>query len=190
MSDIIDTGPDLAVFESQGRAGLAPFCRPRPLDGPGSGAAFTGAVRWVTFFHVGLRGEGSIPVPLPPPAWPKPCILCANLLAIWPNSSSDFSCELRTYNGQSRLILLRKAHFSPQLWTLRIRYGSRNLPAIPVLREFPFFDEKGPPNAGFSYRRKSPETGVRTFSAKNFRKSPAESKKTPVFWRLVLETEE
>jgi hypothetical protein len=74
----------------------------------------------------GLRGEGWIPVPLPPPAWPKPCILCANLLAIWPRSSSDFSLELRTYNRQSRLILLRKAHFSPKLWTLRIRHGSRN----------------------------------------------------------------
>jgi hypothetical protein len=63
-------------------------------------------------------------------------------------------------------------------------------PAIPVLREFPFLDEKGAPNAGFSYRGKSLETGVRTFSVKNSRKSPAESRKTPVFWRLALETVE
>jgi hypothetical protein len=30
----------------------------------------------------------------------------------------------------------------------------------------------------------------RTFSAKNSRKSPAEFNKTPVFWRLALETPE
>ena len=34
----------------------------------------------------------------------------------------------------------------------------------------------------------SPETGVRTFSAENSRKSPAEFNKTPVFRRLALET--
>src|ERR1700693_4250363 len=65
-------------------------------------------------------------IPLSPPAWLKPCILCPNLLAIKPSSSSDFSFELRTSNRQSLLILLRMAHLSPELWTLPIRYGSRN----------------------------------------------------------------
>jgi hypothetical protein len=32
-----------------------------------SALPIAGAVRWVTFGHVGQRGEGSIPVPLPPP---------------------------------------------------------------------------------------------------------------------------
>ena len=69
----------------------------------------------------------------------------------------------------------------------------RILPGQPgslVFREFPFFDNKGPQNAGFSYHQKSLETDVRTFLVENFQKSPAESKKTPVFWRLALETEE
>jgi hypothetical protein len=76
--------------------------------------------------YSGRRGEGSIPVPLPPPAWPKPCILRAHLLAIKPSSSSDFSSWPRTRDRQSRLIILRKARFSPKLWTPAIRYGSRN----------------------------------------------------------------
>jgi hypothetical protein len=40
-----------------------------------------------------LRGEGSIPVPLPPPAWPEPSILCTRLLAISPvlGAISDLS---------------------------------------------------------------------------------------------------
>jgi hypothetical protein len=42
------------------------------------------------------------------------------------NSGSDFSFELRTPSWQGALIILRKAHLSPKLWTLRIRYGSRN----------------------------------------------------------------
>jgi hypothetical protein len=61
-------------------------------------------------------------------------------------------------------------------------------PGIPVFGEFSFLDDKGPSNAGFSHRPKSPETGVRTFSAENSRKSPAEFNKTPVFRRLALET--
>jgi hypothetical protein len=78
-----------------------------------------------------------------------------------------------------------KGHFSIGNVQVRILPGQ---PPIPVFREFPFLDEKGPPNAGFSHPGKSLETGVRTFSAKNSRKSPAESRKTPVFWRLALET--
>jgi hypothetical protein len=69
------------------------------------------------------------------------------------------------------------------------RSALRRQPGIPVFREFPSFDKKGPPNAGFSYCRKSLETDVRTFRAENSRKSPAESRKTPVFWRLAPETE-
>jgi hypothetical protein len=34
--------------------------------------------------YAGLRGEGSTPVPLPPPAWPEPSILSTRLLAIRP----------------------------------------------------------------------------------------------------------
>jgi hypothetical protein len=43
-------------------------------------------------------------------------------------------------------------------------------------------------NAGFSHRQWSLEIEARTFWAENSQKSPAESKKTPVFWRLALET--
>jgi hypothetical protein len=68
--------------------------------------------------------------------------------------------------------------------------SSKVQPGIPRFREFPSLDEKGPLNAGFSHHQKSLETDVRTFWAENFQKSPAESKKTPVFWRLALETEE
>ena len=51
---------------AQGSAGWRPFwaSASRRLR---LWAAVTGAIRWATFFHVGLRGEGSIPVPLPPP---------------------------------------------------------------------------------------------------------------------------
>src|SRR5258706_2793905 len=51
--------------------------------------------------YSGLRGEGSIPVPLPPPAWAGSCILRVSLLAFKPSSSNDFSFELRTPNRQS-----------------------------------------------------------------------------------------
>jgi hypothetical protein len=71
-----------------------------------------------------------------------------------------------------------------------VRSALRRQPAIPRFREFPSLDEKGPPNAGFSHRHLSLEIDVRTFLAENSQKSPAESKKTPVFWRLALETEE
>jgi hypothetical protein len=41
-------------------------------------------VRQSSLEYVGLRGEGSTPVPLPPPAWPQPAVLCRRLLAISP----------------------------------------------------------------------------------------------------------
>ena len=47
-------------------------------------------------------------------------------------------------------------------------------PGIARFREYPSLDEKGPPNAGFSHRQKSPETDVRTFWAENSQKTPAE----------------
>jgi hypothetical protein len=92
------------------------------------------AARWATLDHAGLRGEGWIPVPLPPPAWPKPCILRVNLSAIKPSNSNGFSCALQTPNRQSRFIILQKAHFSLKLWTPQIRYGSRNSNVSKVLQ--------------------------------------------------------
>jgi hypothetical protein len=80
-----------------------------------------------------------------------------------------------------------KGHFSIGNVLVRILPGQ---PRIPCFREFPSLDEKGPPNAGFSHRRKSLETDVRTFWPEYSQKSPAESKKTPVFWRLASETKE
>jgi hypothetical protein len=74
----------------------------------------------------GLRGEGSIPVPLPPPPCPRLGILRVNSWAINPSNSSYFSFDLRTPERRSRPIVLRKARFSPKLWTPSIRYGSRN----------------------------------------------------------------
>src|SRR4030088_363593 len=71
----------------------------------GLGRAFArNYVRRSSLGYSGLRGEGSIPVPLPPPARLKACILCPNLLAIKPNSSTDFSSELWTPDWQSRPI--------------------------------------------------------------------------------------
>jgi hypothetical protein len=82
-------------------------------------------------------------------------------------------------------------HFKGVFWNgnmeVRILPGQ---PGSPRFREFPSLDEKGPPNAGFSHRKKSLETHVRTFWVKNSQKSPAESRKTPVFRRRFLETEE
>jgi hypothetical protein len=72
----------------------------------------------------------------------------------------------------------------------RVLSALRRQPGSPRFREFPSLDEKGPLNAGFSHGHWSLETDVRTFLIENSQKSPAESKKTPVFWRLALETEE
>ena len=93
----------------------------------GLGRAFArNYVRRSSLEYSGLRGEGSNPVPLPPPPWPKPLILRVSLGAIKPNSGRYFSFKLRTPTRQGALIILRKAHFSPKLWTPQIRYGSRN----------------------------------------------------------------
>jgi hypothetical protein len=79
-----------------------------------------------TVHRAGVRREGSIPVPLPPPACPRPANLRMNSRANKPIISSDFSFELRTPDRQSGPIVLRKARFSPELWTPSIRYGFRN----------------------------------------------------------------
>jgi hypothetical protein len=85
--------------------------------------------------YSGLRGEGSIPVPLPPPYWPRPRILWMNSRAIEPCNSSDFSFELRTPDRESRLIVLRTARFSPKLWTPFIRYGLAKFERLELLKD-------------------------------------------------------
>src|ERR1700704_5316771 len=93
----------------------------------GLGRAFArNYVRRSSLEYSGLRGEGSIPVPLPPPACPRAEYSPVNSRAIKPSNSTDFSIELRTPDRQSRPIILRKAGFSLKLWTPSIRYGSRN----------------------------------------------------------------
>jgi hypothetical protein len=44
---------------------------------------------------------------------------------IEPNSGTDFSCELWIPSRQGALVILRKAHLSPKLWTPQNRYGAR-----------------------------------------------------------------
>jgi hypothetical protein len=103
------------------------LCRPLPVGSPpwgGLGPCPCQKPRPPEY--AGLRGEGSTPVPLPPPACPRPRVLRVNLRAIKPSNSSGLSFELRTPDRQSQPIVLRKARFSPKLWTPSIRYGSRN----------------------------------------------------------------
>jgi hypothetical protein len=97
-------------------------CRERS----GSNAPKGNSTRLSPLDYSRLRGEGSTPVPLPPPVCRRPCVLQANSRAIKPSNSSDFSFELRTPDRRSRSIFLRKTRFSPKLWTPSIRYGSRN----------------------------------------------------------------
>jgi hypothetical protein len=52
-------------------------CR-RRLQPPAQGRL----LRAITRDYYGARGEGSIPVPLPPPVWPQSSILCATLLVV------------------------------------------------------------------------------------------------------------
>jgi hypothetical protein len=44
----------------------------------------SGSFRSIAWNYAGLRREGSNPVPLPPPAWPKVCILRVNLWQLSP----------------------------------------------------------------------------------------------------------
>src|ERR1700716_1262969 len=93
----------------------------------GLGRAFArNYVRRSSLDYSGLRGEGWIPVPLPPPDQPTQCFLRGISFAIKPSIRSHFQFELWTADGLNRPIVLRKARFSPNLWTPAIWYGSRN----------------------------------------------------------------
>jgi hypothetical protein len=63
-------------------------------------------VRRSSLEYSGLRGEGSIPVPLPPPACPKFSILRLNLLVIKPSRATNSHLN-------SGLLIGRAAHSSP-----------------------------------------------------------------------------
>jgi hypothetical protein len=63
-----------------------------------------GSFRSIACNYAGLRGEGSTPVPLPPPAWPKPRVLRVNSLAIKPSSSRDFSLSSGLRIGRGGLL--------------------------------------------------------------------------------------
>jgi hypothetical protein len=82
-------------------SGGAPF---RLLQAPSADGLFrrTSQVRLNPPGYSGLRGEGSIPVPLPPPAWPKPSILCARMLVIKPSTSSDSDSSFGLLIGRVR----------------------------------------------------------------------------------------
>ena len=61
------------------------------------------AERWITPDQDGLRGEGSIPVSLPPPDWPN--------AGYSPGELAGKSFELRPPDRQSWPILLQKARY-------------------------------------------------------------------------------
>ncbi len=61
--------------------------------------------------YANLRGEGSNPVPLPPPACLRERILWVNLRAIQPSNSSDFSFGLRLPIGRGGLFFSEKPVF-------------------------------------------------------------------------------
>jgi hypothetical protein len=84
-------------------------------------------MRQATSLCVGLPGEGSIPVPLPPPAGSRPCILRASSLAIKPSrvAISDLSCGLPA--GRTASLFSERARFSPNLWTLPFRASANAL---------------------------------------------------------------
>jgi hypothetical protein len=65
-------------------------------------------MRVITRDYYGLRGEGSIPVPLPPSASPRATILCARMFANRPvlAAISDLSAVLQ---------IGRDAHSSPNV---------------------------------------------------------------------------
>jgi hypothetical protein len=135
--------------------------------------------RWRTFQAVWASPPPSSKTRLRLPALASPSI---------PNCAlRTKSLRGRNYRKQGQISsIFQIAYFG---WECRSSILGRSA-SHSCFERISFLDEKGPPNAGFSYRGKSLETGVRTFSAKNSRKSPAESRKTPVFWRLGLETEE
>src|SRR3979411_2981087 len=60
-------------------------------------------IRLGTRGYYGVRGEGSNPVPLPPPGSLKPYILHLALWAVKPSSGGEFPFEIRTRSWQSQL---------------------------------------------------------------------------------------
>jgi hypothetical protein len=80
-----------------------------------------------TRHYPGLRGEGWIPVPLPPPARATLCFLRMNSRAIKPSNGGDISYELRTPVPQSgplfseRPVSLRSYGLHPFGTVLEIR---------------------------------------------------------------------
>jgi len=56
----------------------------------------------------GGSGESSSAVSLPPPDWPRSCILRTTSLAFKPSNRSDFSFELWTRDRQRQPVILRK----------------------------------------------------------------------------------
>jgi hypothetical protein len=63
-------------------------------------------------------------IPLSPPTGRVRRFSVTECWRLSPSICSDFRFEPRGPNRKSRLALLRKAHLSPELWTLRIWYGS------------------------------------------------------------------
>jgi len=72
-------------------------------------------VRSGTLHRSGLRGEGSNPVPLPPPDHLSPRILRADTLANKPSNRSDFSFELGLLDQSGRLDFSERAFLSEAL---------------------------------------------------------------------------
>jgi hypothetical protein len=69
------------------------------------------AVRWVTIRHVGLRGEGSNPVPLPPPDLPGARVLRALTAAQKPSVCGLFSFRVRLAGSDEGLFFSERAVF-------------------------------------------------------------------------------
>ena len=122
---------------------------------------------------IGASGHATVlwvRISLAPPECPRACILQANSGAIEPSNSSDFSFEFWTPDRRSRLIILRTAYFSPNLWTPPIQYGSRNssvsnylevqrkkvLRLLSDRRESPIYNSLG----GFDFRHCSPVVAI------------------------------
>lgn len=109
-------------------------------------------------------------------------------LAIKLSGKANFAKIPKRMNGSEMSCYLILASGDP--FRKDQKSALRRQPASLVFGEFLSFDKKGPPNAGFSHRQVSLETDDRTFWPEHSQKSPAKSRKTPVFWRRASETEE
>ncbi len=88
-------------------------------DGYGRAAEYAGLLSTAQ-----LRGEGSTPVPLPPPACPRPRIRWVNSCANSPVTAAISHLSSGLPIGRAGLLFSERP--SPKLWTPSIRYGSRN----------------------------------------------------------------